>query len=330
MKLSKFEWTLLIISVLLIVALGLLLGQIYHRSVSGDEWSYVSETTVATTAPDRSPAEYATEPTTVPPTEPTEETLAEITEDPNSPKFDADALTAALNSYLENCDGRWAVYAEELNSGASVFCGKDAQVRDPMIAASMIKMFIMAKTYELIELGAINETDVYQDMYDMITISDNDDTNRLTQYLGGGNATAGRALVTDYALRIGCPEVSHNRLMLDFNGYENYVSVGACAKLLRMIYEGTCVSEEASASMLEILLAQHDRNYIPAGVPDGIDIALKGGDLPDCQGDCAIVFLDGNPYIVCIITNSAHSDANTRRIGEISGLVYEAMAENLS
>ena len=118
--------------------------------------------------------------------------------------------------------------------------------------------------------------------------------------------------------------------MLDFNGYENYVSVGACAKLLRMIYEGTCVSEEASAEMLKILLAQKDRMYIPAGVPEGIDVAVKGGDLPDCQGDCAIVFLDGNPYIVCIISNGSHNDFNTAKIGELSGIVYEAMAENLS
>ena len=270
------------------------------------------------------------ETTTEPPTEePTEETIVEVTEDPNSPKFDEIALNIALDAALEECNGQWAVYAEELNSGANIFCGIDSGVREPMIAASMIKMFIMAKTYELIELGAIEEADVYQDMFDMITISDNDDTNRLTQYLGGGSAAAGRALVTDFACRMGWPEVSHNRLMLDFNGSENYVSVGACAQLLRMIYEGTCISEEASAKMLDILLAQKDRAYIPAGVPAGIDIALKGGDLPDCQGDCAIVFLEGNPYIVCIISNGSHNDFNTAKIGELSAIVYEAMAKNI-
>ncbi len=208
--------------------------------------------------------------------------------------------------------------------------GKDAEVRDPLISASIIKMFIMAKTYEMIELGVIDEDEVYWDMFDMITISDNDDTNRLTRYLGNGDATAGRALVTDFAARMGCPEVKHNRLMLDFNGYENYVSVGACAKLLRMIYEGSCVSEEASKEMLNILLSQTDRNYIPSGIPDGVKIALKGGDLPDCQGDTAIVFLEGNPYIVCIITNSAHSDENERTIGKLSGIIYDAMAENVN
>lgn len=332
MKLTKLEWTLFALTALLMIVLGFLLGEVYHQSRVSHETTPVMQAT--TTEP---PTETTAEPTTEPPTEttaepttePPTETTAEPTEDPNLPKFDAVTLESALNEVLAGCDGRWAVYAEELNSGASVFCGKDAEARDPLIGASMIKMFIMAKTYELIELGKIDVDDVYEDMFDMITISDNDDTNRLTQFLGGGSAAAGRALVTDYAARIGCPEVSHNRLMLDFNGYENYVSVGACAKLLRMIYEGTCVSAEASAAMLEILLAQTDRNYIPAGVPDGIDIALKGGDLPNCQGDAAIVFLEGNPYIVCIITNSTHSDFNERKIGELSALIYEAMAENI-
>lgn len=329
MKLSKLEWTLFLLTALVMIGVGFLISELSHRS-GGEGAADVIVAAPPTTQPSTQPStEPTTEATVETTAEPTTEAPSLPTEDPNLPKFDAEALELALNGVLDECDGVWAVYAEELNSGASVFCGRDAGARDPLISASMIKMFIMAKTYELIELGVIDEDEVYQDMFDMITVSDNDDTNRLTEFLGKGSATAGRALVTDFAARIGCPEVSHNRLMLDFNGYENYVSVGACAKLLRMIYEGTCVSGEASAAMLEILLAQTDRNYIPAGVPDGIDIALKGGDLPNCQGDAAIVFLEGNPYIVCIITNSTHSDFNERKIGELSALIYEAMAENV-
>lgn len=328
MKLSRMEWILFAITLLLLVALSFLLGMVFRQSLGGHEPEVVIQAPVpSTTEPTTEPTtEATTEPTTEPITEPVTEATTEATEDPTAPLFDGDALKLEIAAVLEECSGPWAVYAEEINSGASVFCGKEAQARDPMIGASMIKMFIMAKTYELIELGVLAEEDVYDDMYDMITISDNDDTNRLTRQLGHGSTEAGRALVTDFAARMGCPEVQHNRLMLDFNGYENYVSVGACAKLLRMIYEGTCVSEEASEAMLEILLGQTDRNYIPAGVPDDVRIALKGGDLPNCQGDSAIVFLEGNPYIVCIITNSSHSDYNEQKIGEISGLIYRAMA----
>ena len=291
MKMTKTLWILFVITLLLMIALGFLLSEVYHQSLADPEpIAQLSVTAEPTTEAPTVPTTEA--PTTEPTTESIAETTAEPTEDPNSPKFDAASLKVALEGALADCNGRWAVYAEELNSGESIFCGIDASEREPLICASMIKMFIMAKTYEMAELGLIDIEDVYRDMFDMITISDNDDTNRLTRYIGGGDAAAGRALVSDFAARMGCPEVKHNRLMLDFNGYENYVSVGACAKLLRMIYEGSCVSEESSAAMLEILLAQTDRNYIPAGVPDGIDIALKGGDLPNCQGDAAIVFLD--------------------------------------
>ncbi len=334
MKMSKIEWALFAVTVLLMISLGFLLGEVYHQSVSDHEQTAVTEEILQQPATEAPTTEAPTEPSTEEPTteEPTTEepTTEAPTEDPNSPKFDAESLELALNEALANCDGKWAIYAEELNSGASIFCGKDTTEREPMISASIIKMFIMAKTYEMVEQGQINIDDVYQDMYDMITISDNYDTNRLTEYLGGGSASAGRALVTDFAARMGYPEVEHNRLMLDFNGYENYVSVRACAQLLRDIYEGNCVSEEASEGMLNILLNQTDRYYIPAGVPEGVTTAVKGGDLPNCQGDTGIVFLEGNPYVVCIITNSTYCDFNKQKIGEISGLIYNAMAENLS
>ena len=242
-------------------------------------------------------------------------------------RFQREALELAVAEVLEPNGSPWIVYAESLTSKDIAIYGKDATATDQMIAASMIKIFIMAAAYDQVEQGSIPESDLSEDIFSMITVSDNNAANRVTKRLGNGDASLGRQTVTDFARSIGCPGVEHNRLMLEDNGTQNYVSAADCARLLRMIYEGDCISSERSAQMLEVLLAQRDHDYIPAGVPDEVAVAHKGGDLMNCQGDVGIVFSESGPYIVCIISNSVFSEANTKAIGQVSALIFHAMNE---
>ena len=43
--------------------------------------------------------------------------------------------------------------------------------------------------------------------------------------------------------------------------------------ILEKIYEGTCISQEASEEMLELLLGQQTVTKIPAGLPEGVEVA---------------------------------------------------------
>lgn len=108
----------------------------------------------------------------------------------------------------------------------------------------------------------------------------------------------------------------------------NHTSPEDCGRLLERIYEGTCVSEEASWEMLELLLQQEVVNKIPAGLPTGITAANKTGETQEVQHDAAIVFGEKTDYILCVMSSELDdSNEAVNLIQEISSVVYSALNE---
>lgn len=233
------------------------------------------------------------------------------------------ALQQALGEALEDADGQWAVWAEDLTTGVITTACRDSTPETPMVSASIIKLFIMGAVYDQANDGLLELEAVYDDVYAMITVSDNDACNRLIDVLGGGTA-AGMRVVNEFAASLGLSSVALNRPMLTDNGLQNYASVADCAAFLRMLHAESCVNPAASQAMLDILLAQTGHDYIPAGVPEGVEIAHKGGDLLGlCQGDVGIVYCGETPYLVCILCNHPGSfSATTEKIVSLSDLIY--------
>ena len=67
-------------------------------------------------------------------------------------------------------------------------------------------------------------------------------------------------------------------------------SVRDCGRLLEQIYRGECVSEEASAAMLDLLLNQQVTWKIPEGLDSSVVVANKTGETDTSQHDMAIVY----------------------------------------
>lgn len=238
-------------------------------------------------------------------------------------------LREALALELSEQDGKWAVYAEDIETGYAIRAEQGITCDDSMVSASIVKMFVMACFYEKISQGEFSEDEVYPDIYQMITISDNEATNRLIKVLGYGDVEAGLAEVGAYASSIGCGMTSMHRLMLEDNGMQNYVSAADCAKLLRMIYEGKCVNGTYSDKMLSILKDQYWHDLLPAGLPEGTLCAHKSGALAGLSyGDVGIVYHADGPYIVCVICNDPIADGVcTDEIGTISGIIDGFMGQ---
>ena len=238
-------------------------------------------------------------------------------------------LGVGLSSEIRFHRGKWAVYVEDLEAGVGVRAEKDAACGESMVSASIVKIFIMAAAYEDIDAGKFSEEALSDDIYEMITYSDNEATNRLVTVLGGGDPEAGMARVNEYARSVGCPNTRMERLMLVENGKQNYVSVLDCARLLRMMYEGRCVSAARSEQMLSIMKEQRWNDYIPKGPPEGTVIAHKGGDLRGIiQGDVGIVYDEKGPYIVCIICNDPPSFRRCEgQLIDASRLISEHMTQ---
>lgn len=220
-----------------------------------------------------------------------------------------------------NAGERWSVSVQRLSDGASVNVGNER-----MEAASLIKLYIMGAVYEqydsLAEQCGAEELDRL--LSQMITVSDNDAANMLTGLLGGGDNAAGRAAVDTYCVSRGYVDSSMGRMLLESNeNGDNYTSAADCQKFLGDVYHARLAHSE---EMLALLKQQERTEKIPAGIPEGVETANKTGELPTVENDAAIVWADGEPYTLCILSGGLGDTAAAReRIVRLSLAVYDKM-----
>lgn len=254
----------------------------------------------------------------------------------SSPKADSGGGTlSGLKEEIEESIGdltsQWDVYVERLSDGAAIHSSRNLPDDGRMISASIIKIFVMAAVYDGVNRGTIDESAVTADLKKMITVSDNDATNRLIDQLGGGDSKKGFDVVNAYAAGIGCTDTQLNRRMLDWSdNLQNYTTGRDCAKLLRLIYSGNCVSGAYSDKMMALLKAQEKTEGLLTALPKSVETASKPGFISGVSiGEVGIVFASQSDYIVCVICNKPYTDNGAMgEITEISTMVYDFFAES--
>ncbi len=283
--------------------------------------------------------------------------VTEAGETPEGQKYDENGLVIVpeelpenlspedtVAGMTENFEGEWAVYALNLEDGEKLEVNNHS-----MYSASVIKAFVMAKTFEDMEdvlrregelMNRDPESGEVQNKVDqlldaMITVSDNESFNELVRLQSDKHSfVEGAEAMNQY---------------LEENGYEdtrvvhtlspsssaseglsedgvNATSVLDCGRLLERIYRRECVSATASVKMINLLLDQKTTYKIPAGVPDGIVTASKSGENDQTQNDIAIIFGEKNDYILCVMCNDYRIEGDAiSGIQEISEYVYQWM-----
>ena len=164
--------------------------------------------------------------------------------------------------------------------------------------------------------------------WNMITVSSNLATNLLIDILDADSVQA-------TSERLGTEEMRTLRGVEDIKAYErglsNRASSSDLAVLLEAIMTGRAVSPDASARMIEILLAQEFNDMIPAGLPDDVRVAHKTGWITEIYHDAAIVLPPhdvpgGEPYVLVILTEGWTDVSDAARLGaEIARLVHASI-----
>lgn len=196
-------------------------------------------------------------------------------------------------------------------------------------AASLIKLFIAGAVFENWSNVAAQEMTSDETntlLKRMITVSDNDAANTLTTRLGNGDTAQGMAVVNQYCVNHGFTDTTMDRLLLapNTNG-DNYTSVRDCAEFLRLMYSGKLAGSD---QILGLLKQQQRRSKIPAGVPTGVTVANKTGELLTVENDAAIVFTKSGDYILTVMSEGLPDTAAERQlIVDISGKVYSFFAD---
>ncbi len=276
-------------------------------------------------------------------TEPESETKTRESESKDETDGSQAVLNLHLDTYLdgEEANGaKWAISIQNLSDGARY----EKNAEESMQSASVIKVFIMAAVYGKICYPASDQEAVYApEQYDgelkelltnMITVSDNEAANRLVELLGNGDFETGKQIVNTFCQENGYTGTHLGRRFLEENPTDdNFTTAADCGKLLREIYEGSCVSQEASAKMLELLKSQTKTEKIPSGLPQGITAANKTGEMSEGYGlgcienDIAIVYGEQQDYVICVLSNdlAGRNGEAIQKIQEISSYVYEML-----
>ena len=159
----------------------------------------------------------------------------------------------------------------------------------------------------------------------MITRSSNFATNTLISLVGGD-------AITKTMRELGAQRIQVRRGVEDQKAFEkglnNTTTARDLAIIMRAIEEGRAGSPAATREMLDILLAQQFNEKIPAGLPPGVRVAHKTGEITAVSHDAAIVYPPGGkPYVLVVLTRGiGEGTKSAKLIADISSLVYSHYA----
>lgn len=187
--------------------------------------------------------------------------------------------------------------------------------RQPLIAASVIKVFVMEYVYlKGLDLNQmVGESSLGDLVSQMIQISDNQATNQIIEFIG-------MSTLNSYFQAAGYPDTVLEREMLDTTaqraGKENYTSIPDVMTFLQRLYDHQ--GEAPYGAMLQIMMGQRVRTKIPAKLNAAIPVANKTGELAGVENDIGIVFAD-HPFAIAVLSNGvSDSGAMREAIGNLA------------
>jgi beta-lactamase class A len=168
--------------------------------------------------------------------------------------------------------------------------------------------------------AAVGRTMTLRQLCDlMITVSSNFATNLLIEKLGVEKI---RATVT----RLGADGMQVLRGVEDDKAFQKSLNNSTTASglliLLERLANGKAVDPASDVKMVEILKRQKFNDGIPAGVPRGIAVAHKTGNITRINHDAAIVYAP-RPYVLVVLVRGIEDETKSAAlIAEISRALY--------
>ena len=231
-------------------------------------------------------------------------------------------LEADIQEVDQHPDGVMGVAIEDLTAGDHFFLRED----DVFAQASSIKITVLANLYLQAQQGKLKLTDSYtlqssdlvpdsdimggltpgvtrltlRDLATMmVAVSDNSATNVLIDRVGMQNVNA----MFD---ALGLTHTRLRRKMMDLQaakeGRENISTPREMMTLLDAIYHGKLLNKESTADFFK-MLSTNKASFIPRDLPADLKVANKPGELEAVRNDSGIVFVEGRPYVICVMTS---------------------------
>jgi len=230
-------------------------------------------------------------------------------------------LESSIEQVDQHLDGVMGIAIEDLATGDHYFLHED----EIFAQASSIKITVLANLYRQAEQGKLKLTDLYtvessdlvpdsdimngltpgvtrvtlRDLATMVVaVSDNAATNVLIDRIGMEN-------VNTMLDSLGLTHTRLRRKMMDLeaakHGRENISTPREMMTLLDAIYRGKLLNRESTADFFKIL-STNKGSFLPRDLPPDLKVANKPGELEAIRNDSGIVFVEGRPYVICVMT----------------------------
>lgn len=155
----------------------------------------------------------------------------------------------------------------------------------------------------------------------MITVSSNLATNLLIEKLGVKNIRAEVHSLSADGMNV-VRGVEDGKAFQ--KGMNNTTTARGLAVLMTAIAEGSAVDAESSKQMAAILKRQKFNDAIPAGLPQGIPVAHKTGDITKIHHDAAVVYAKRPFVLVLLVRGLAEKKDSAALMAAIAHDLYAA------
>jgi beta-lactamase class A len=230
-------------------------------------------------------------------------------------------LESSIQDIDQHLDGVMGLAIEDLTNGDHYYLHED----EVFAQASSIKITVLANLYLQAQEGKLKLTDLYtvqssdlvpdSDIMNgltpgvtritlrdlatmMVAVSDNSATNVLIDRVGMQNVNA----MLD---SLGLTHTRLRRKMMDLEaakqGRENISTPREMMTLLDAIYHGKVLNKQSTDDFFK-MLSTNKSSFIPRDLPPDLKIANKPGELEAVRNDSGIVFVEGRPYVICLMT----------------------------
>lgn len=225
-------------------------------------------------------------------------------------------IQTLLESEANKLPGRYGVVIKNLNTNTIYKLNEN----DIFATASLYKLAIMYKTYDLLEKGELKKDELLPEstltvnkaLTAMITYSDNDSALLLAQAIGWDKINS----------------FIKNQGITGFNLVNNDLpetSAMAIEQILEKIYNNTAVSASASSEMKLLLFGQQINDRIPKYFPDNIKVAHKTGELDNYRNDAGIILGTKSQYIFVFLSETPAPGDAVENIAKLSKTMFDAL-----
>jgi len=275
---------------------------------------------------------------------------ASLLRKPHAPAVAPTSAADAVAALVTAIPGRAAVFAQRPGDHVPAIAIADDEV---FPAASVIKLAIMLTAYRAVDAGRIRlDTRIRFAAVDVVGGSETFASAKpgqsatlealLRAMIRQSDNTAANALLDRFGFgtingEIAAAGLRHTRLRRYFlhfsTAHENVTTARDIGSLLLAIERGAhgmlgIASRQACRAMIELLRGQEDHEKIARGLPPGVPLANKTGELPGVRHDAGIIDPDGRrPYVLVVLEADLRDQARgVAGINRISRAVYDGFA----